>query len=166
MMRAETKPMVEALAPEVAVLGFTISPTLTLEASPTTVSPSTPFKLSGTLSIRNDVDGSGRVDMADMWLLQKAYGSRPGDARWNPKADVDGSGRVDMNDMFLVVRAYGQMTGNKSIEIQQWDGAKWVTVATIKTSSTTPVGYYEHALQASTVTGTLYFRAYFPGGIF
>jgi PKD repeat protein len=55
-----------------------------------------------------DVDGSGRVDMIDMWIVQKHYGTIPSDPNWDLRADVDGSGRVDMIDMWIVQKHYGE----------------------------------------------------------
>jgi hypothetical protein len=65
--------------------------------------------INGVIEVRRvgDVNGDGRVDMVDMWLVQKAFGSSPGHPRWNPYADIDGSQRVDMLDIYIVQRAFG-----------------------------------------------------------
>ena len=55
-----------------------------------------------------DVNGDGKVDMIDLWLVSKAYGSLPGSPRWDPRCDVNGDGKVDMIDLWLVSKHYGE----------------------------------------------------------
>ena len=49
-----------------------------------------------------DVNGDGRVSVADMVEVDVALGSQDGDPNWNPDADVDGDGRVSVADMAQV----------------------------------------------------------------
>jgi len=61
--------------------------------------------------LREDVDFSGRVEMADMFACQKAFGATPGNPRWNyAQSDVDASGRVEMADMFRIQKRFGRTT--------------------------------------------------------
>jgi len=64
------------------------------------------------VGIPGDVNGDGWVEMMDYWVLSQAYGSSPGDPRWNPNADVyswpDGDGWVEMMDFWLVSLHYGE----------------------------------------------------------
>src|SRR5271157_916413 len=41
-------------------------------------------------------------------VLASAYGSRPGDAKWNPSADLDGNGVVGLSDLVILTNHYGQ----------------------------------------------------------
>jgi hypothetical protein len=56
----------------------------------------------------------GKVDMRDIAYVAKAFGTKLGDARWNPNADVTGTtagvpdGKVDMKDISAVARYFGQ----------------------------------------------------------
>jgi hypothetical protein len=64
----------------------------------------------GSVKVRilGDVDGSGVVDMNDLYLIAKAFGSRPEYSSWNPYADIDGNKKVDMHDLWLVCRIFGK----------------------------------------------------------
>lgn len=43
------------------------------------------------VTMPGDIDGNFRVQLQDLVLLAQAYGSRLGDANWNPNADLDGT---------------------------------------------------------------------------
>lgn len=51
-----------------------------------------------------DANGDGKTDLKDVYVILKAYGSTPGDPRWNPLADVNHDNRVDIKDIFLLWR--------------------------------------------------------------
>lgn len=55
-----------------------------------------------------DVDGNGKVDMVDIGLCCKAYGSKPGDSNWDPRCDVYNDGKIDMKDIGMVCQHYGE----------------------------------------------------------
>jgi hypothetical protein len=55
-----------------------------------------------------DLDGDGKIDMKDIGIIARAYGSRPGSANWNPSADINGDGKVDIRDICVVAWQYGQ----------------------------------------------------------
>jgi ABC-type transport system substrate-binding protein len=55
----------------------------------------------------------GRVDMYDVALFAAAFGSKPGDRRWNPNCDLTGpkgvpDGHVKMDDIALVAGMFGK----------------------------------------------------------
>lgn len=54
-----------------------------------------------------DVDGNMKVDMVDIGLCCKAYGSKPGDPNWDPRCDVYNDGKIDMKDIGIVCKNYG-----------------------------------------------------------
>jgi parallel beta-helix repeat protein len=60
------------------------------------------------LTIPGDVDGDFGVELADLVLIAKAYGSRPTDSNWNPNADIDGNGVVGLSDLVTAAKYYGQ----------------------------------------------------------
>jgi hypothetical protein len=63
---------------------------------------------------RVDVNGDGLVDMKDATVSAGAYGTRAGDALWNPHFDITGpepfvpDGKVDMRDVSLVAKHVGE----------------------------------------------------------
>ena len=58
--------------------------------------------------IPGDINFDGKVSLQDLIILTKAYGSKPGDANWNPVADILGHGKVDLADIVTLANHYGQ----------------------------------------------------------
>ena len=61
-----------------------------------------------TVTIPGDLNGDFKVSLADLVTLAIAYGSRPGDIGWNPKADIDGNSVVGLSDLVILANHYGQ----------------------------------------------------------
>jgi len=57
--------------------------------------------------MREDVNGDGVINILDIVIVAKAFGSRPGDWNWNPDADFDGNGLVNILDVFRVAKKFG-----------------------------------------------------------
>jgi hypothetical protein len=55
-----------------------------------------------------DLNGDGRVDIVDVSIVAKAFGSKVGDLVWDSRADLDGNGRVDIVDISIVAKNYGK----------------------------------------------------------
>ena len=55
-----------------------------------------------------DINGDGKVDGQDVTIAALAFGTVPGDARWNPLADVNLDGKVDGRDIVLTARMFGK----------------------------------------------------------
>ncbi|MGB8779238.1 MAG: hypothetical protein WCD81_01145 [Candidatus Bathyarchaeia archaeon] len=64
----------------------------------------------GTMQVRilGDLDGNGKVDMADVIVFEDAFGSYPTHPRWNPAADVNENGIVYLNDLATLLMHWGQ----------------------------------------------------------
>jgi|SRR5271157_733795 len=60
-----------------------------------------------TVTVPGDIDGNGKVNLADLVHLALAYGSRPGQARWNPNADINCDGIIDVLDLNILAQYYG-----------------------------------------------------------
>jgi hypothetical protein len=69
------------------------------------------FLSDGTVKIKlmGDLNSDGKVDIKDLVLLVKAFGSYPGHPRWDPNADLNGDNKVDIKDLVLLIKAYGDM---------------------------------------------------------
>lgn len=55
-----------------------------------------------------DLNSDGTVNILDITVVAKAYGTKPGDERWNQTADLDKNGAVDILDISEVARDYGK----------------------------------------------------------
>jgi hypothetical protein len=61
-----------------------------------------------TVRIMGDINGDGKVDGKDIATAAKAFGTIPGDPRWNLDCDINGDGKVDGKDIVLVARNFGK----------------------------------------------------------
>jgi len=61
-----------------------------------------------TVRILGDINGDGRVDGRDITIAARAFGTRPGDPRWNLDADINGDGKVDGRDLVMIARNFGK----------------------------------------------------------
>jgi hypothetical protein len=68
----------------------------------------TPVSIVLTVKIPGDLNWDKEVSLADLVILAQAYGSKPGDSSWNPKADIDGNGIVGLSDLVALAQHYGQ----------------------------------------------------------
>jgi len=58
--------------------------------------------------LSTDIDRNGKVDILDIAIVAKAYGSFPEHPKWNPKADLDGNNIIDILDIAKVARDFGK----------------------------------------------------------
>jgi len=54
-----------------------------------------------------DVNKDGVVDIRDISIVARAFGTTPGMERWNPAADINGDLKVDIKDISIVAQAFG-----------------------------------------------------------
>lgn len=68
-------------------------------------------------ALSGDIDGNGVVNIYDLYIVAKAFGSHgpdipnPGDPpskNWNAIADLDGNGLVNISDLFKVAKDWGK----------------------------------------------------------
>jgi len=55
-----------------------------------------------------DLNNDGKVDIRDVALVAKAYGSTPGSQNWNTVADVNRDLRIDIKDVAFVAASFGK----------------------------------------------------------
>jgi branched-chain amino acid transport system substrate-binding protein len=60
-----------------------------------------------------DIDFSGGVDIRDVARAAKAFGTSPGDVRWDIEADVDVNGKIDIRDIASIAKNFGN-------KVPQW----------------------------------------------
>jgi hypothetical protein len=70
----------------------------------------TPFEGSDAIRVRmpGDLSMDGLVDMRDMAIAARAFGSYPGRERWNPIADENEDNMVEVRDMVLIASYFGK----------------------------------------------------------
>jgi len=67
------------------------------------------------LGFAGDLNGDGKVDIKDIAIVAKAFGSYPGSPNWNPIADVTGptlgvpDNKVDIRDVAYVAKNFGKV---------------------------------------------------------
>jgi parallel beta-helix repeat protein len=67
------------------------------------------YPLMSRLPIHADINDDGKVNIADLFIVAKAFGSYPGHPKWNPIADVANPyGIIDIVDVFTVATEYGK----------------------------------------------------------
>jgi hypothetical protein len=59
-------------------------------------------------SLVGDVNEDGVVDVRDLAIVAKAYGTFKGDSDYNPDADINKDGVVDMRDIAIVAKFFGE----------------------------------------------------------
>jgi hypothetical protein len=58
--------------------------------------------------IPGDINSDGKVDLADLRLVARAYGTVPGNTYWDPRCDLNGDGIIDIFDLVLVAKNQGR----------------------------------------------------------
>jgi tungstate transport system substrate-binding protein len=56
---------------------------------------------------RADLNFDFKVNMLDIGMVAAAFGTRPGDPRWNPDCDINNQGVVNMIDVGIVAKNFG-----------------------------------------------------------
>jgi len=55
-----------------------------------------------------DVNFDGVVDMRDVYIVARSFGSYPDHPRWNFIADMNNDNKVDMRDIYLAIKNFGK----------------------------------------------------------
>jgi len=55
-----------------------------------------------------DVNDDGTVNIKDLFLVARAFGTIPGESNWNPIADVTMDEIINIRDLFEVAKDYGK----------------------------------------------------------
>jgi hypothetical protein len=67
------------------------------------------FVSEGIMRMTPDVKRDGAVDIVDVSIVARAFGTKPGQARWNPVADLDANEWVNIVDVNMVAREFLKM---------------------------------------------------------
>ena len=55
-----------------------------------------------------DVNNNGAVNVKDMIFIATRFGTRQGDAAWDPRADLNANGVIDVTDLVTCARHFGE----------------------------------------------------------
>ena len=55
-----------------------------------------------------DVNGDGKVNIEDVAIVAKHFGTTPSSPNWDPACDLDGNGKINIADVAIVGQAFGQ----------------------------------------------------------
>jgi parallel beta-helix repeat protein len=55
-----------------------------------------------------DLNSDGIVNISDLFIVAKAYGTKPEDSNWNPLADLNNDNIINILDLIHVARNYGR----------------------------------------------------------
>jgi len=67
--------------------------------------------LSTTVKVKmlGDINGDGKVDLKDYFMVSKAYGEVLGRPRWDSECDINDDGKIDLKDVYIVARNFGKV---------------------------------------------------------
>jgi len=60
------------------------------------------------VAMLGDLNGDGQVNIIDVAISAKAFGSYPGHERWNPNADMNDDDKINIVDVAIVAKQFGQ----------------------------------------------------------
>ncbi|MCK5593267.1 hypothetical protein KAI31_04135, partial [Candidatus Bathyarchaeota archaeon] len=59
--------------------------------------------------LQTDVNYDGKVDIKDIALAAKAFGSYPGHAKWEKEVDLDYNDKIDIKDIATIAKDFGEV---------------------------------------------------------
>jgi hypothetical protein len=62
----------------------------------------------GFAALPGDVNGDGKVDMGDIMIVLRAFGTKPGYPRWDARCDLNADGQIDLSDVIIVLWNFGK----------------------------------------------------------
>jgi hypothetical protein len=64
----------------------------------------------GTVKVKRmgDINGDGKVNMDDIYIVVSSFGAFPSHPRWNIDADLDQNGKISMGDVVLTKMNFGK----------------------------------------------------------
>lgn len=61
------------------------------------------------VTLVEDINLDCKVDLKDVYAAGKAYGSKPGTAKWDARCDVNDDFKVDLKDYYAICKKYGKL---------------------------------------------------------
>ena len=60
-------------------------------------------------TVLGDINGDRKVNVVDLAMVAKAYGTASGDPRWDARCDLNKDNRIDLSDLVVVARNFGYL---------------------------------------------------------
>ena len=60
------------------------------------------------LILEGDLNNDGIVNIEDIFIVAKAFQTKPGNEHWDPRADLDGNDLINIADLYEVAKDYGK----------------------------------------------------------
>ena len=60
------------------------------------------------VGVPGDVNNDRKVDMTDVGIILRAFGTTPASPNWNPNYDINNDNKVDMSDVGIALRNFGK----------------------------------------------------------
>ncbi len=73
--------------------------------------PRLEIALRGRSTYNSDITYDGKVNFAELGILNSRFGRKAGDADWDPTADINGDGRINLADLGLFNAEFGRGVG-------------------------------------------------------
>ena len=102
-----------------------------IEVTDGQTTPNANFSLLG-----GDCDNNNVVSGMDFAILKAAYGTRPGDPKWDPRADFNGNGQIDGIDFSILKANYGKSGTAPLITITSPQDNTFTKISSIAVSGT------------------------------
>jgi len=58
--------------------------------------------------LSTDLNKDRKVNIQDLFIVAKAFQTKPGDENWDPRADLDGNDLINIIDLYEVAKDYGK----------------------------------------------------------
>jgi len=56
-----------------------------------------------------DLNDDGKITITDIVICALAFGSKPGDPKWNPDVDLNQDGKVTITDIVMIAIHFGEI---------------------------------------------------------
>ncbi|MBS7621666.1 hypothetical protein KEJ32_06110, partial [Candidatus Bathyarchaeota archaeon] len=60
------------------------------------------------VGVPGDANNDRKVDMTDVGIILRAFGTTPASPNWNPNYDINNDNKVDMSDVGIALRNFGK----------------------------------------------------------
>jgi outer membrane protein assembly factor BamB len=87
---------------------YTISANLTMVSIDTDLSDNSLVDGVVYVGVPGDVDGNHKVNVIDILMVAKAFGTNSQSSNWTPNVDVDCNGKVDVIDILITAKNFGK----------------------------------------------------------